>query len=470
MNEKPDIVIVMTDQQRADSLSCAGHPQLRTPNIDRIAGQGTRFGQCTTVCPVCMPARASFINGLYPHNHGMWRNSGCMPPEDETFFHHLQSAGYNIAHIGKSHYYEHTGWDGEMWHMRNHEPYMRARGLDHVDEIPGPLATQVMRCYMTDDWEERGLMQEYIDDYAERGRLRRENPFWVRPSPRSVELFPDSYVGRKSVEYIKGHDTRSPMCLFVGFPGPHEPWDAPGKYAEMYSPDQTPPAVPYQEADNVLPDPVREMEDFMKMGDNTCTPEAIARVRANYYGKISLIDDWIGRILDAIENRGNIENTIIVFWSDHGELLGDHGRVYKETFHESSMRVPLIVSWPGRFASGVESDALVEIIDIFPTILDSLGIELSSARCVGNSLLPLLEGAGGTLRDAQLSEIDSFGERRFCVRTRSCKYAVREDGIGYMLYDLERDPSEQNNLIGKDKKLEKEMREMLLQRLMASQY
>ena len=472
MKSRPDILIIMTDQHRADSLSCAGHPCLRTPNIDRIAERGTRFTQCATVSPICMSARASFINGLYPHNHGMWTNTaGCMPATDETFFHHLQKSGYRTAHIGKSHYYRHTRWDGDMWHMRSHESYMHARGLEHVDEIPGPLATQKMRCYMTDEWEDMGLLEKYVSDYAERGHMRRDNPFLVRPSPLPVEMFPDSYVGRKSVEYIDNHDTGTPMCLFVGFPGPHEPWDAPGKYADMYDPGKTPSPIPHPQTDGGTAENIRcmSMDDFQVMGNNTFSSDAIARVRANYYGKISLIDDWTGRILDAIEERGNLDNTIIVFWSDHGELLGDHGRVFKETFHEGSMRVPLIVSWPERFKAGGISDELAEIIDIFPTLLDALGLEPSS-RCVGKSLLPLLDGVEAKLRDAQLSEIHAFGERRFCVRTHSAKYAVRESGEGYMLFDLENDPFEQDNLIGKAPGMEKEMRELLLRRLMATQY
>ncbi len=462
MARLPHILILMPDQQRADCLSCAGHPQLRTPNMDRIASEGVRFTQAATVSPVCMPARASFVNALYPHNHGMWDNAGCMPPHDDTFFHHLQAAGYCTAHIGKSHYYSHV-----KGHMRDYEAYMHARGLEYVHETTGPLAAQGMQSYMTDCWETHGLYDAFKQDYAERGRLRRENPLFVRMSPLPVELYLDSYVGQHAESYVLNYRDHRPLCLFVGFPGPHEPWDAPGEYATMYDPDETPDPIPWPEENRLLPEAIRTMDDFLPM--NGTTPENIRRVRANYYGKITLIDYWVGRILDAFEERHMLDDTLIVFWSDHGEMLGDHRRVFKCTFHESSMRVPLILRWPGRSAEGATSDALVEIIDVYPTILEALDIDRPS-RCLGRSLLPLLTQPDVAFRDSQLSEIHHAGERRLCLRTRCHKYAVRQNGDGYMLYDLKADPFEQHNLIGQDKDLEQALRDQLLRRLTLSQY
>jgi arylsulfatase A-like enzyme len=131
------MLILMTDQQRADCLRCAGHPQIQTPNLDRIAREGMRFAQATTVAPLCMPARASFANALYPHNHGMWKNNGEMPASDETVFHLLQRSGYLTALIGKAHYYVHApGTD-----LRQREDYMRARGFEYVHETTGPGAS-----------------------------------------------------------------------------------------------------------------------------------------------------------------------------------------------------------------------------------------------------------------------------------------------------------------------------------------
>src|SRR6266566_4859569 len=155
MTARPHMLILMTDQQRADCLRCAGHPQLRTPNLDRIAREGMRFAQATTVAPLCMPARASFANALYPHNHGMWTNHGEMPASDETVFHVLQRSGYLTALVGKAHYYVHApGID-----LRQREDYMRARGFEYVHETTGPSASSATASYVTDEWERKGLWE-----------------------------------------------------------------------------------------------------------------------------------------------------------------------------------------------------------------------------------------------------------------------------------------------------------------------
>jgi len=134
----------MPDQLRADSMSCAGHPQIKTPNMDLLASEGVRFSKAFTVCPICMPARASFISGIYPHNHGMWTNAGQLSVRDETLFQHLQASGYYVAYIGKSHYYPHGGF-----HLRDMEAYMHDRGIDYIHETTGPWATVTTDSYMT---------------------------------------------------------------------------------------------------------------------------------------------------------------------------------------------------------------------------------------------------------------------------------------------------------------------------------
>ena len=202
------------------------------------------------------------------------------------------------------------------------------------------------------------------------------------------------------------------------------------------------------------------------------------QLRANYYGKISLIDDWLGQILQACAAKGCLDNLLIVSWSDHGEMLGDHQLLHKSHFFESSVRVPLLVSWPAKIRTGQHSDALVETLDIAPTVLEAAGIDIP-ARCMGKSLWPLLEEGADQVgfRDAAFSEIhftppwpghpkmpQSEHRRNFMVRTDRYKYAVDETGQGYMLYDLDKDPRERNNLIGhpNERATENEMRDHLL--------
>ena len=463
MQKKPNILILMTDQQRADCYGAAGNTKIRTPNMDWLANEGLRFKQATTVCPLCMPARASFINGLYPHNHGMWDNEGKMPADDETFFRHIQADGYFTAHIGKSHYYIHES----NLHMRDREDYMHARGLEYVHETTGPLATQHTESYMTDDWKEKGLLDIFKEDYKE--RIYQHKGWYARQSPLPVDDFMDSYVGKKAVEFIESYDDPRQMCLFVGFPGPHHPWDAPGEYASMYDPIEMPEAIGIPPQNSNLPDFVGKKSDLKYSPDMTA--QDIQKMRANYYGKISLIDYWFGRILDAYDIRGLLDDLFIIFISDHGEMLGDHGRISKCIFKESSVRIPLVIRWPGRIPAGSASDALVENIDVFPTILEAVGIK-QSARCLGKSLWPAINKPDGDFRESQLSEIFYEDSRNVMLRTSKYKYVVDDQGYGFMFYDLANDPEEQNNLIGQECAAaeEHEIRDELFKRILAAQY
>lgn len=437
MPDRPHILILMPDQLRADALGCAGNPAIRTPNIDHIAREGVLFTHAYTVCPICMPARASFVDGLYPHNHRMWTNAGSLSPADETLFHHLQAHGYFVAYIGKSHFYPHKRGD----HLRHHEDYMRARGIDYVHETTGPWATLYTDSYMTDEWQERGLLTAFRDDYK---RRRATGPRAVWPSPLPTDAFLDSYIGRQAVAFIRSYEGRRPLCLFVGFGGPHEPWDAPEDYATMYDPETMPEAIPPEETPEWAPPYAAQRAREGRI--EAMTDEDIRRIRANYYGKISLIDRWIGEILDALADRGWLDETMIIFWSDHGEMAGDHSRLHKSVFYESSVHVPLIIRHP-EISGGRTIPALVEIIDVFPTLLDAIGAP-SSSRCMGQSLWPILRGETVSHRDQVLSEIYAFGCYNYMIRTPRYKYAMDGDGQGYMLFDLEADPLEQRNLLG----------------------
>lgn len=464
MSKQPNILILMPDQMRADCLSCGGHPMIHTPHIDRIAAEGMHFTDATTNSPICMPARASFISGRYVHNHGMWTNRGELPETDLTFFHLLQQAGYHTAHVGKSHYYMHT-----KFHMRNREDYMHARGFTSVHETTGPHATCTTESYMTDRWKELGLYDTFLADYARRNESRRgPNPIHLTdPCPLPTEEFMDSYVGRTAAEFVQNYKDNDPMCLFVGFPGPHEPWDAPDEYATMYDPKSTPDPIPISSKLGELPEEIGGKSDFQEIAG--LDTDTIQRIRANYYGKISCIDHWVGEILKAYEARGWLDDLNIIFWSDHGEMAGDHGRLYKGTFHETSVRVPMIARSPGRIPAGGKSNALVETVDIAATALDMAGLE-PSRRILGTSLISVADDPCSLERDGQISSITSPIQNTM-LRTRTHKYVVDETGMGYMLYDLEKDPDEQNNLIADPttSDLQKDLRERLLNRLLASQ-
>ena len=408
-----------------------------------------------------MPARASFISGLYSHSHGIWHNRGELPREAESLFRRLQRGGYYTAHIGKSHYYPHG-----HFHMREREDYMRARGFDFVHETTGPWATVTTDSYLTDSWRPKGLVEVFRADY-ERRRRHREPAVW--PSPLPVEEYPDSYVGRQAVRFIEGYDRREPFALFVGFGGPHEPWDAPGEYATLYDPAQTPAPIEPAEPREWVPAEAAAWQ--RQRHEPPLNPDDIARVRANYYGKIALIDRWFGEIIAACERKRLWDDVFVLFWSDHGEMAGDHGRLCKSCFFESALRVPLIVRWPGRTAAGAVSRALAQTVDILPTVLDAAGIE-PPRSAGGLSLWPALRDPAAPLRDAALSEIEVGGRCQFMLCTDRWKYAVLDDGRGFLLHDLASDPEERNNLIGhpEAREVESALRERLLESLCETQY
>jgi len=232
---------------------------------------------------------------------------------------------------------------------------------------------------VADHLEQEGLLDSFRKDYAERRKMRGEPgtlekvskiPIWESPLPE--EEFLDSYVCQRAVEFIEFYTDRKPLCLVVGFPGSHESWDAPGRYASMYDPKKIPDPILAGIPGRWVPEAVVECMKQEQLADNMSIQD-IKRATANYCGKISLIDDWIGKILFSFEKLKDPENTLVVFWSDHGEMFGDHQCLYKSVFYESSVRVPLIISWPSRVQEGKICKFLVEIIDIYPTILEAAG-------------------------------------------------------------------------------------------------
>ena len=200
------------------------------------------------------------------------------------------------------------------------------------------------------------------------------------------------------------------------------------------------------------------------------TPAVAAAIRANYGGKVSFVDQWCRRIFDAYAARGWLDDLLVIVTSDHGEMAGDHGRVYKRTFHESALRVPLILRWPGRIPHGTR-DAPAENIDIMPTVLDAIGVP-QPPMSLGRSLLPVISDPEARHRGDLLSEIHYGGSRNVMLKTARHKYVIDQEGRGYMLYDMDRDPDEQHNLIGaaEAQELEPTMRDALLVRLAASAY
>ncbi|RKU19571.1 hypothetical protein C6500_10380 [Candidatus Poribacteria bacterium] len=433
----PNILLLMTDQQRWDAMSCSGD-WVQTPNLDRIAGEGIRFTNCVTTSPVCIPTRLSLATGLYPHNTHVWNNMNHqMPAETPTWMQAVRDAGYRTSLFGKTHLHPHSG------DLREREGLMNAYGLDDVNEIGGPRASANVRSHMTAMWEEKGLWEAYRADYRERFSTK---PYLVRPSTLGLEDYADVYVGQQAKRYLQNYERDKPWCCWVSFGGPHEPWDTPEPYASMYDPKDMPPAVPRPFVEKR---PRGHLDRAMQRMNPAFEPGEIGRLRANYAGNVTLIDDQIGEILDAIEARGELENTIIVHTSDHGEMNGDYGLIYKSNFLNGAVRIPLLVRTPN--GSGLQTpptgticESPVEWIDIGPTLVELAGGELAH-RQFGKSLCPVLTEPEATHRDFAISEI----EGEIMVLNREWKAALNADGEVYLLFDVQNDPNEIQNLAGR---------------------
>lgn len=436
---RPNVLLIMTDQMRHDALGCVGR-FTKTPNLDALAASGILFEQCITNSPVCIPARIAMQSGLYPHNTGVWQNMHVtMPASWSNWMPRLREAGYSTSVFGKTHLHPHHG------DLRDREDLMREYGLDVVDEIGGPRASTRVGSHMTSRWEEKGLLDAYRADYEERFANK---PWVARPSVLPLSEYADCYVGRRAREHLQSYDESPPWFCWVSFGGPHEPWDVPEPYASMYLPEDMPPPIPRRmreassaaargEQRGVLHDRIDRFPEIPK--------EEVLALRANYAGNVSLIDEEIGKILQVIRARGEEENTLVVFCSDHGEMNGDHGLIYKENFLDPAVRVPLIIRPPGR-VSPRRTRALVEWFDVGPTILDLAGVGRSDDPVragFARSLAGVVRGDTDVHRDYAVSELS--GE--VMVMTQNWKLALTKEGKPYLLFDRYRDSQEQTNLV-----------------------
>ena len=422
--KRPDIVVFLTDQFNPRTLGCAGDPVIQTPHIDSLADEGVFFDAAYSVCPVCMPARGSLVSGLYPHNHGFWSNytERAFPAELATVFNDIRGAGYLTAQIGKFHHFN-PKWGGDF---EDHADYYRALGFEFAEETTGPYMTPFHKAEYTRYLQSEGLLDVYLHDIAE--RLER-GQYTVKPSPVPPDAHNDAFIGRRATEFIGGAPEDRPLCLVVSFPGPHTPMDAPGEYYSMYDP-----------ADVPMPPNVQEVS---RPKGQAFTLDMLRRMRANYYGKITLIDDWVGRVIEAMRRRGTWDNTLAFFTADHGEMLGAHGAMGKCRFCEESSRVPMIVRWPGRAAPGRRTGALAEIIDVGASVIDAIGAIPTDGQ-FGRSLLPVLTGQAESVRDAAFSEIRMGGD--FAYMVRAAEYKWWRTPKQERLHDVSQDPYELNDL------------------------
>ena len=449
MDVKPDIVFIFCDQWNARYLGCAGHTQVRTPHIDALAAGGCMFDAAYTPSPVCMPARVSLASGLYPHSHGFFHNytDKLFPAEQVTLFRLLQETGYTTAKIGKYHFFS-MEWGQDY---EDYREYYDQLGLDWAEETSTPYQGPFLNTGYTRLLEEHGLLDTFITDIGDRYV---DGQYAPRPSPLPPDMTPDGYVCRQTLACLRRDQTDRPLFLCASFPGPHTPLDAPGKYADMVDP-----------AAVVLP--ANYDEERCRYGR-----EQLRRMTALYIGKIKHLDDRVGEIVGALKQRGNWENTVVVFSVDHGDRMGEHGLVSKCGFEEGSARVPLIIGGP---AAPVARRALrnaspVSLLDLFPTFIDIAGGEVPDT-CQATSLLPIVRGETDHVHDAVFSEIAQDDGFNYMVRDARWKWTIHGKSGRQRLFDMETDPLETRDLVDSAEHADtvQALRDRMLRFLMSTQ-
>ena len=442
----PNILFIMDDQHRFDYVGAAGASFLRTPNLDRLAAQGVLFTQCTTNCPVCAPARISLATGLQPARIGSLDNSSFLPRRIPTYYQHLRDHGYRVGCVGKLDLAKPDPYNGRF----GDRPCVFGWGFTHPEECEGKMhagsSTTPIGPY-THFLQERGLLQEFYEDYrsrAARGWIKGASHDSVLPA----DAFEDAYIGQRAAAWIEGVPDDFPWHFFVSFVGPHDPFDPPAEYGDRYRDATMPAAI----RDAMAGKPAWVRDRVVDMG-----AEEVAQTRRQYCGSIELIDDQVGLILAALERRGMRENTYIIFSSDHGEMLGDHGLYTKSVAYEPALRVPLIVAGPG-LEGGRVSEALVELSDVNPTLCELAGLP-PQGNLDALSLAPVLRGDADQHRAETISAIRNFR----CIRTRTHKLIQNYNEV-MELYDLEADPDEVHNIAEQEPALVRELMQQLAQR------
>ena len=482
-----NVLFIMADQLRWDHLGCAGHPYLRTPNIDALARRGVRFTQAYVNSGVCGPSRMSYYTGRYPSSHGATWNRVPLSVGEVTLGEYLKGHGLHLALAGKTHVMvDHAGLarlqlEGgselhtlltrggfeEIDRYDGHHPpgdesgypaFLRAQGYDSADPWSDYVISGI-------DTEGRVLSGWHMRNVHLPARVREEHS-------------ETAYMTDQALAYIERMGDE-PWVLHLSYVKPHWPYMAPAPYHAKYTPEQCLPVL-RNEAERADEHPIlaayRQSEESQSFSRDDC----VRTVRPAYQGLIEQLDHHLGRLFDALERKNRFKDTLIVFCSDHGDFLGDHWLGEKELFYDTVQRVPFIVVDPAAAADatrGTTDARFVEGVDLVPTVLDALGLAIPRHRIEGRSLLPLTRGEQPPAwRDTTVSELDfsyKAARLRLGLAVDECYgWSLRNERWRYVywlsapeqLYDLQVDP-EQFVDLGRSAATEgirRELREQLL--------
>lgn len=433
--QMPNILWICSDQQRFDTIEGLNNPYIHTPNLRRLAEQSVTFTHAFVQNPVCSPSRASFLTGRYPRTTGLRALGQRIRATERTVPRILADYGYGCALIGKLHLAPvlggraepderiDDGYDEFHW---SHDPWIKWPGRNQYHLWLDSL----------------GIKLPYGPS---------EPPVW--PCPIEPQYTHTAWCANTAINYIRREARFRPWLVSVNMFQPHHPFWPTQEFFDQYDPEKLP-SPPYHEGE--LKTKSAYAQDDHVGNRNLSFPKyddlMHRKITAAYYAMITEVDYHVGRILKALEETGQAENTVVIYQTDHGELLGDHGLYLKGPyFYEGAIRIPLLVRWPERYKAGLKCDALVEMVDVAPTLLEACGVPVPPS-VQGRSLTKLLTGETTSHRDSVYCEY--YDSQRLydppplatMVRTQTQKLIVYHSLHSYELYDLEKDPGEVNNI------------------------
>ena len=454
-----NIVVILADQLRADCVGCYGNTVIRTPNIDALAAAGTRFDAAFCQHPQCAPSRGSLLTGRYPHVTGGISNFAFIGDHERTIGEVLRERGYRSIGVGKLHMSDHS-------RLACFSDTTLCGGQHSGSVTPDGLAPDYKKFL-----QENGYWEKAREAYAYHGTAEYIDNFRAAVNPIPAEAYFDAWAGDQAVNYIRQQKPGEPFFMFAGFPNPHIPFDAPEPYASLYDPADVP--IPATFATSLANKPPQHegyrrhgrKEDFANL-----TEEKLRRCISLYYGSITLVDDQVGKLMNALEETNLLDDTVVVFLSDHGELLGSFGMLIKSIdeypmLYDVGVRVPLIVRVPDGVAATVVQQP-VELVDLMPTVLDCANQEIPP-EVQGHSQKDALFGGEPVAREYVFCETGSVK----MLRSAHHKLVYYPGQTYGELYDLRSDPDEADNLYGQPlhASLQQRMLQALLDRLISQE-
>lgn len=470
--QRPNILIIYTDQQRWDALGANGNPDIQTPNLDRLAEESVNFDHYFVQNPVCMPSRVSFLTGQYPSALGITHMGVPVPEETITLPKLLRNYGYHSANIGKLHFLPHANRDHRIVHPSygfDHleiadEPgpyedayraWVRRKRPDQLDKISAGLPPMAARWYETMNVEDT-VVHPLDNEQDGGGRFDFKGAI---PFPGDDDVTFSAFVAEQTISYLEGRQSSQPFLCIASFYSPHSPWIAPQRFLDQYEP-----------ANFTLPDFPSEL-DAQRPADGTVdeiySDAQLRSARHGYYAMVSEVDHYVGQILDRLDELALADNTVVVFTSDHGEWLGEHLRYGKGyPGHDCVSRVPLLIRFPAG-KMGRRCQEIVEGVDVIPTLLDCAGIQIPP-HLQGRSIYPILISDEPTAVPTKPALMEFTGWKM--LRSDDYRYVAHADGREFF-YDLNQPLGEYHNVsddVSYAPTLAR-MRHQLIQRLIESE-